>query len=412
MAHFKKSIPIFNTVSKSNIDNEAGIIKNVVIVNGGRDKVGDNIDSTFLSQIADQGNAQSTGVKARFGHPNMCDDALGTYIGRYKNFSITGESVTADLHLDLTAKNSPKGDLYSYVLAMANTNPDMFGNSIVFSPDQEQVVEEKDDNGVTIKVNYIRCKNFVASDVVDSPAATNSLFKSESDFAAKATDFLDNNLEIFELLHKSPNLLTDFLTKYSNYKNQMSNKNTDGSDQLNLIQKSIAAIKDLLTPKEKVKSLELATVDGQMVTVETDGDNVAVGDSCTIAGAPAEGDYILANGNTITVAGGKVTEVIPTETPATPKVVAESASDEEIKSLKASNEELAAKLAAQEKQFAEVQKNLDELTVKLKATKIDFTIETGAAASQAMNKTVTPKVKSVYELAKEKEEERKKNQTK
>jgi len=411
LAHFKKSIPVFNHISKSNVDSEAGIIKNVVIVNAGLDKCGDNIDSTFLNQIAEQGKSQSQGVKARFGHPNMCDDALGTYIGRYKNFSISGNSVIADLHLDQTAKESPKGDLYSYVLKMAVANPDMFGNSIVFSPDEPAMAEEKNDSGDTITKEYIRCKAFIASDVVDSPAATNSLFKSETDFAAKATDFLDNNSEIFELLHKSPNLLTEFLTKYSNYKSQMENKKSEGSEQLNLIQKSIAAITEFITGASKSKSIGVTTVDGTAITVETNDADAKIGDACTIDNAPApDGEYKITDGNTITVAGGKITEIKPTENAAADPVEESApAESEEVKSLRAANSELLAKLESQENEFKEVQKNISELTAKLKSMKIDFTIDSASASSQTINKLSAQKteVKSAYARMKEKESEKK-----
>jgi len=76
MSNIHKSIT-YNSIQPANVDRENGIIKSVVIVNSGLDKNGDNIDTTFLNQIAEQGNAQPQGVKSRFDHPNMCATTFG-----------------------------------------------------------------------------------------------------------------------------------------------------------------------------------------------------------------------------------------------------------------------------------------------------------------------------------------------
>ena len=77
------------------------------------------ISTPHLNQIAEQGNNQTVGVKSRFDHQNMCATTFGYYAGRYKNFSVSGESVIADLHLDPVAKTSPHGNLYDYILNMS-----------------------------------------------------------------------------------------------------------------------------------------------------------------------------------------------------------------------------------------------------------------------------------------------------
>jgi Protease subunit of ATP-dependent Clp proteases len=66
-----------------------------------------------------------------------------------------------------------------------------------------------------------------------------------------------------------------------------------------------------------IKNADFATADGQTLTVETAGTEPAEGDSVSIAGQPApDGDYKLADGKTVTVAGGKITAVKPAEQPA------------------------------------------------------------------------------------------------
>ena len=172
-----KSFPVFKSVDVSNVDRENGIIKNVVIIESGIDKYGDNFDETFLRSMELQGNSQPMGVKSRFGHPSMSKEALGSYLGRFKNFNVgdvDGKQVLlADLYLDKTAKASPtNGNMYDYVLDMASSNDDMFGNSVVFMADKEEIKTEKDVDGNEVRVPYIRLKTFMASDIVDSPAAT------------------------------------------------------------------------------------------------------------------------------------------------------------------------------------------------------------------------------------------------
>jgi hypothetical protein len=99
------------------------------------------------------GNESKAGIKARFGHPNICSTALGTYLGRYRNFRRSAGKVMADLHLDLSAARSPKGNLYDYILTLAETNPDMFGASIAFNAGDE-IIKKVNDNGTKRSVPH------------------------------------------------------------------------------------------------------------------------------------------------------------------------------------------------------------------------------------------------------------------
>ena len=96
------------------------------------------LDRAFCEAVAKAGNAMGeAGVKVRFGHPALCADALGTYLGRATNFAVatfrragTGEDVAgvvADVTLDEFA------DRTEWVLNMAESAPDTFGQSIVFT---------------------------------------------------------------------------------------------------------------------------------------------------------------------------------------------------------------------------------------------------------------------------------------
>ena len=194
------------TFTVSHIDEEKGILHKVIVATAGRVKsYAEFIDAETLHQISALGNSKPNGVKARFGHPNMCSSAFGTYIGRFKNFQVKDFSVFADLHLDPVCKESPSGNLYDYIMQMARNNPDMFGASIAFVPAEPEVTNEE--------FPSTRVEDLLATDLVDDPAATNSLFSVDS-FAYQATSFLDNNPAIALLIAKQPEIVLEFMFKY------------------------------------------------------------------------------------------------------------------------------------------------------------------------------------------------------
>ena len=223
MRKYFSTPPIFSA-PVANIDRDNGIIQGVTIARIGPAKGHDGfIDRTFLLQIVDNAASKPAGIKARFGHPNMCSQALGTYLGRFKNYSYLSDKVNADLYLDDTAKSTPGGDLFTYVLDMAEKNPDMFGASIVFEI-ADSVFLEENVEGENVQKEYFRLKELRATDIVDEPAATDGLF-SENTFAGVATQFLDENPAILELIFSKPDSVTEFLSNYiTNSKMNLSEK--------------------------------------------------------------------------------------------------------------------------------------------------------------------------------------------
>ena len=192
--------------SVSQVDEFSGILHKVVVAQAGKVKsYFEMIDATTLSQIESLGNAREKGVKARFGHPNMCSSAFGTYIGRFRNFKVEDGSVHADLHLDEICKDSPSGNLYDYIIKMAKNNPDMFGASIAFVPGKPEVTDAE--------FPSTRIEELLATDLVDDPAATNSLFAVDA-FAFQATTFLDSNPGIAALIASKPESIIEFMLKY------------------------------------------------------------------------------------------------------------------------------------------------------------------------------------------------------
>lgn len=236
------------------IDSQTGVVTGVKVCSAGEAKGhGVHLEAEFIETVAKQGNGSIKGLKARFGHPNMCSESLGTYIGRFRNFS-TGKTVRedgteaaccfADLHLSETAKDTPNGDLYAYVLGMAEKEADMFGTSIVFyqgpiyrRSKSGQKVYPYDVDGKRNEEfrqaegpDYIECKKLCACDCVDDPAANDGLFSvfARETVAGQITEFLDLHPQVFEVLTGHPEIMEaitqygdkfdEFLAKYQEHR--------------------------------------------------------------------------------------------------------------------------------------------------------------------------------------------------
>ena len=183
-----------------------GVIRGFAVIRKGlvKDMRGWEIDDTTLEQVMDLGNKASIGLKSRFGHPNMSNTALGTFLGRAQKFRKDGDIVRADLYLDKTAYKTPDGDLASYVLDLAESDPDAYGTSIVFDYNLEYRVEKdgtpkKDPKTKETLPPLSRVKKLFAVDTVDSPAATDgmlsdSFFSESVKLSAEATSALDKLL--------------------------------------------------------------------------------------------------------------------------------------------------------------------------------------------------------------------------
>ena len=169
-------------------------------------------DAVMLQQIVDLGNAKTNGIKARFTHPGLSSDGLGSFLGRAKNLTLQGEVVRGDLHFDKTAHVTPDGDLAAYAMGLAESDPEAFGSSIVFMHDRASEEQFQLDNGgewnsydgYRVIVNFespdprntnhyphCRIAELRAVDVVDEPAANpDGLFHIPSDTLAEANEFM------------------------------------------------------------------------------------------------------------------------------------------------------------------------------------------------------------------------------
>ncbi len=297
--HFK-SIPLLEQ-KELNVDRENSIIKNICIANHGENKNGSYFSESFLVDLTNNGNDQNQGVKCRFGHPNMCATSLGTYVGRYKNFRYKNNSVFADLHLDDISKKTQvegKGiSMHEYIMDMAESNSDMFGNSIVISCSFE---EEFDSDGNVIHDWSVKLDSFIASDLVDDPAATDSLFATK-DMGVIMTEFLDENPEIFETVKNRPELIEDFFERYSNYQKLFKTK---------IDMSFLDKLKKKFGHKDQF-DIEETLADGTIITIKTEGETPQVGDSVVDEEGKAvpDGEHVTKDGSTLVTENGNITEI-------------------------------------------------------------------------------------------------------
>jgi hypothetical protein len=154
---------------KSGVDRSAKRINGVKVMQMGR--VNDSrpweVDADTLAQVVEYGNQPNKGTKARFTHPSMSDDGFGKYLGRWTNFRIEGDSAYADLQLAESSFDTPSGDLGTYVMDLAEEDPESFGVSAATSLAGVMYTEVPEGKTLPLRLDGLR-----AVDFVDEPAAT------------------------------------------------------------------------------------------------------------------------------------------------------------------------------------------------------------------------------------------------
>lgn len=233
------------------VDKENEVLHGVQITLEGEAKGhGIHLDREFCEAVAAAGNATGdVGLKVRYGHPAMCSDALGTELGRAKNFRVAdierttedGEKVTvagvfADVEILKSAHAAPQGDIAKHVLEMAAEDPGQFGQSIVFTY-ADWVVKDADGNRHSYKAEvsdpedaeqaltedqwfeqsadgkvYAVLGKLHGTDFTDTPAATDGVF-STGTLAEEAERMLEEHPQIFDAIENSPKSLMEFLER-------------------------------------------------------------------------------------------------------------------------------------------------------------------------------------------------------
>lgn len=167
---------------------KAGLIESLAVVTRG-EALGHYtwLDKPFIESVVQAGNTGDK-RKARYTHPDMSSDGLGTLLGDWTNFRLSedGNKALADLHFTQTSRDTPRGDLGKYVMKLAEETPQHFGFSIVFKHDygkeQEFHGANSDESGSftspdelnTSNLPHARLAELRAADATDSPAANAS----------------------------------------------------------------------------------------------------------------------------------------------------------------------------------------------------------------------------------------------
>lgn len=245
-----KSMPTLLEFEKSNIDAEAGIIHDVVMVEEGEAKGhGFHLEAEFITDLVkyDIKMFGSRGVKARLGHPGMSDDTMGSQMGYFQNYRERKKKgkmqAIADLHLLDSADISPtKPKMREWVIGMAEEAPDFIMSSIVFRPGryyQKQKDGKKkyvyeytkvrgedgeeydkyvysDDSLGKVYIEFGAKGEHYYTDLVESGAATDSLFSNTANpqlFVARLGEWLDENPDIRQFITTHPDKVQAFLDR-------------------------------------------------------------------------------------------------------------------------------------------------------------------------------------------------------
>ena len=235
MEHFRADVARGLKDGKNGVDRENEIIKGFAVVTKGitHDRRGE-FDDAELNRLVQMGNESNIGLKSRFGHPNMSGTALGTFLGRVKNFRKDDDVVRGDLYIDEAAHDTPDGDLANYVMSLAESDSDAFGSSMVIDWESEfryikDDEPEKDENGKELPP-FIRVNKFKEVDIVDDPAANNGMFGTQFfnntnvKFSAEMTAFLDKFLNNSGAIDNVMNFLQKYLDN-RDYKERLMDKN-------------------------------------------------------------------------------------------------------------------------------------------------------------------------------------------
>jgi hypothetical protein len=312
------------------------------------------LDARFVDTIVTL--AAGRMIKCRLGHPDMCKESMGTYVGYYNNFrtvsDANGTYAVADLNVSQASNKSPNGTLGDYIVELAQEAPTMFGNSIEFMPGEtyyktdkgHDVYRDYSEEGTGYKLGtgeaydkslhgninrnkeYVECSAFENSDLVDEAAATSQLF--------------------------SGGLLSQIKSLFGG-----------GYPAA----KKTALLKNIVR-NMTFSQINATTNDGSAIIVESENEFIGIGDSVMMPdGTPQpDGEYVIAESDsgqtdTITVVGGMITNIAQTITePAAP-------TEQVAASETAANEALSAALSTAQTQLAEAIARSASLETQLNA---------------------------------------------
>lgn len=194
------------------VDRDANVLRGYVAAQLGPFKSDGRgeFDLPALEEIVRLGNASRQALKSRFGHETACDDGLGKFLGRPKDFVLgetktaSGEvvpAVRADLHFDKTAMEEPPGGgkpLGVYVMDLAESDAGALSSSLVLKAKKTYRRKadgtlETDADGEPLPPLWFPEK-LMGSDIVDTGDAVDGLLSVAdlpNEYLWQATEMLD-----------------------------------------------------------------------------------------------------------------------------------------------------------------------------------------------------------------------------
>lgn len=119
------------------IDRKAGVLRGITAMQANVEALGHGVqaDMTTLHTLAGMGNADADGIRSRFGHPGISENATGKKVANATNFQVKGDRLIHDSKLLESARKSPvfSQDPIEYILEMAEKTPRELGESVVIA---------------------------------------------------------------------------------------------------------------------------------------------------------------------------------------------------------------------------------------------------------------------------------------
>jgi len=254
------------------VDRENLVIRDVVAMKAftealGHGMVSDMKTIQMMKRLADQ---KPNGIRSRFGHPGMSENAMGRKIAIARNFRIRGDALIHDLHLLESARKSPvfSQDPLEYIMDMAENHPSEIAESVVMRAERVWVLEDgrevpfhaeeekpdkfgnktaRDRNGrplaATTDLPVIRPVKFYFVDLVSEGALTHDgLFEPEflaemfsdtsSEYAQLAFEFMDRfrqkyHIPLEEVPRKVNRLVSTYIFARSHEEKDMARKSNE-----------------------------------------------------------------------------------------------------------------------------------------------------------------------------------------
>ena len=285
----------FSTIQGGIVDRTAGVIKGVCVIAEGQAKGhGLLVDKTTREQILSLAKGFPNGVKAKLRHKENGEhqNVITETCGTLRDFRLEGTKVLADFHVLKTLA------IRETLFEMAETMPEQFGFSVVFSGQPEEK------NGV----KFARATELYSIDLADDPAACpTGLFSTACDFCGSPSCKGGHSEMEMQSLYESEKdetkrgKMSAYAEKNGKKLSKKSSMSTPTNEELAA---SIAKLTELVTKlsaapePQKVTQLSYTvngkeeTITGEQIRVQLEAANKLAADSKTALEAKNRTDII------------------------------------------------------------------------------------------------------------------------